>query len=84
MAAPQKTEGNDSGSSLPRITNNEPIIIKDRIYIIEDKFPGKPLFKNEQMLKQDEIFIGGVDEDRIDTQASGSATFKKNRRSHLV
>ena len=85
LVAPQTTEGrNDSGSSLPRIINNEPIIIKNKIYIIEDKYPGKPQFKNDLLLKQDEIFIGGVDEDRIGGQASGSITFEKNRRSHLI
>lgn len=85
LVAPQTTEGrDDSGSSLPRIMNNEPIVIKNKIYIIEDKYPGKPQFKNDLLLKQDEIFIGGVDEDRIDDQASGSITFEKNRRSHLI
>ena len=48
LVAPQTAEGrDDSGSSLPRIINNEPIVIKNKIYIIEDKYPGKPLFKND-------------------------------------
>ena len=77
-----KNSGNDHHNHLPNIRQppktNEPIIIKNKIYIIEEKYPGKPQFKNCQLLNPDEIFIGGIDESRITTTDASKHTTRKS------
>ena len=68
----------ESPNSLPRITNT-PIRIKNRIYTVVDKFAGKPQFTNNQLLKADEVFIGGTED-----EAQGRGQLRKNKRSMLV
>ena len=57
----------DSETSLPQIKQT-PIRIKNRIYTVVEKFAGKSLFQKEELLKPEEIFIGGV-EDAVDNQS---------------
>ena len=61
IRASQNMSQRSDGDSLPSI---EPVRIKNKIYHMVQKYPGKPLFKTNQLLKPDEIFIGGVEEDR--------------------
>ena len=60
-----RIEDIDRSLSLPKVVDDEPIRIKNRLYTIKDRCPNKPTYAAPtELLLEEEIFMGGVEESK--------------------